>query len=180
MMENNYIFLLTLTGFSYQYEWLRNGNRRALLIGSGAFGLNLLTRLTTGMDLLAGASFLLLVLWLEGVRGRHLWNRCRTYIATAFPVYMFFGLHRPPISVLPLRIVLQYLHQRGRSRSQAARSGSARQLSLRNPLPRRLFRRALRPGEVDLSLRSFADSHDSARRRRVEAVQPGRQGIRDR
>ena len=62
MMENNYIFLLTLAGFSYQYEWLRTGNRRALLIGSGAFGLNLLTRLTTGMDLMAGGLFLLLVL----------------------------------------------------------------------------------------------------------------------
>ena len=34
MMENNYIFLLTMTGFSYQYEWLRTGCRRALLIGS--------------------------------------------------------------------------------------------------------------------------------------------------
>ena len=45
MMENNYIFLLSITGFSYQYEWLRTGNRRALLIGSAAFGLNLLTRL---------------------------------------------------------------------------------------------------------------------------------------
>jgi len=61
MMENNYIFLLTLSGLSYQYEWLRNGKLRALLIGSGAFGLNLLTRLTTGMDLLAGALFLLLL-----------------------------------------------------------------------------------------------------------------------
>ena len=92
MMENNYIFLLTLTGLSYQYEWLRNGNRRALLIGSAAFGLNLLTRLTTGMDLLAGAIFVLLVLWFEGIRGKALWNRCRTYIATALPVYVFFGL----------------------------------------------------------------------------------------
>jgi hypothetical protein len=92
MMENNYIFLLTMAGFSYQYEWLRSGNRRALLIGSGAFGLNLLTRLTTGMDLLAGALFLLLVLWLEGIGGRPLWDRCRTYIATALPVYLFFGL----------------------------------------------------------------------------------------
>ncbi len=54
MMENNYISLLTLTGFSYQYEWLRTNNRRALLIGSAAFGLNLLTRLTTGMDLSGG------------------------------------------------------------------------------------------------------------------------------
>src|SRR3984957_14345176 len=63
MMENNYIFLLTLTGLSYQYEWLRHGSRRALLFGSGAFGLNLLTRLTTGLDLLAGGLFLLLILW---------------------------------------------------------------------------------------------------------------------
>ncbi len=92
LMENNYICLLTLTGLSYQYEWLRNGRRRALLIGSGAFGLNLLTRLTTGMDLLAGALFLLLVLWFEGVRGQALWNRFRGYIATALPVYAIFGL----------------------------------------------------------------------------------------
>ena len=92
MMENNYIFLLTLTGLSYQYEWLRNDSRCALLIGSGAFGLNLLTRLTTGMDLLAGALFLLLLLWFEGVRGRALLNRVRTYISTTLPVYALFGL----------------------------------------------------------------------------------------
>ena len=36
-----------------------------LLIGSTAFGLNLLTRLTTGLDLIAGGIFLLLVLWFE-------------------------------------------------------------------------------------------------------------------
>jgi hypothetical protein len=54
--------------------------------------LNLLTRLTTGMDLLAGALFIVLVLWLEGIRGRALWTRCRAYIATALPVYAFFGL----------------------------------------------------------------------------------------
>jgi hypothetical protein len=92
MMENNYIFLLTLIGFCYQYEWLRTGNRRALLLGSAAFGLNLLTRLPTGLDLLAGGLFLLLVLWLQGVRGRDLWDRCRSYIAVALPVYVFFGL----------------------------------------------------------------------------------------
>ncbi len=91
MMENNYIFLLTLTGFSYQYEWLCNDSRRALLFGSGAFGLNLLTRLTTGMDLLASALFLLLVLWFEGARRRALWSRCRTFVAIALPVYAFFG-----------------------------------------------------------------------------------------
>ena len=36
MMENNYIQLLTLAGFVFQYQWLRSGNRRALLIGSAA------------------------------------------------------------------------------------------------------------------------------------------------
>ena len=70
MMENNYIFLLTLIGLSYQYEWLRTGSRKALLIGSGAFGLNLLTRITTGLDLVSGGLFLLLVMWFEGARGR--------------------------------------------------------------------------------------------------------------
>jgi hypothetical protein len=92
MMENNYIFLLTLSGVSFQYEWLRTGSRRALLIGSGALGLNLLTRITTGMDLLAAGLFILLVLWLEGSRGTPLWTRFRAYLATAVPVYFFFGL----------------------------------------------------------------------------------------
>ncbi len=92
LMENNSIFLLTLTGFSYQYEWLKTGSRRALLVGSAAFGLNLLTRITTGMDLLAGALFLLLVQWFDGVRGRVLWERCRAYAAVALPVTLFFGL----------------------------------------------------------------------------------------
>jgi hypothetical protein len=92
MMENNYIFLLTLTGFSYQYEWLRSGNRRALIVGSAAFGLNLLTRLTTGMDLLAGGIFVLLVLTFEHADRRAIWDRCRVYLATAIPIYTFFGL----------------------------------------------------------------------------------------
>ncbi len=90
MMENNYIFLLTLTGLSYQYEWIRNGSRRALLIGSGALGLNLLTRLTTGMDLLAAGFFVVLTLWFEGLRGRALWDRCLTYLRTAVPVAALF------------------------------------------------------------------------------------------
>ena len=92
MMENNYIFLLTLIGLSFQYEWLRSGSRKALLIGSAAFGLNLLTRITTGMDLAAGGLFLLLVVWFEGGRGPAIWERCRSYLAIAVPVYFFFGL----------------------------------------------------------------------------------------
>src|ERR1700733_5070311 len=62
MMENNYIMLLTLAGFSYQYEWLRTDNRRALFIGSCALGLNLLPRLTAGLDLIAAGVFILMVL----------------------------------------------------------------------------------------------------------------------
>src|SRR5271157_5268618 len=92
MMENNYIMLLTLVGLTFQYEWMLTGSGRALLVGSAAFGLNLLTRLTTGLDLLAGGVFLLLVLWFDDVRGRALWQRAVIYAKTAAPVYVFFLL----------------------------------------------------------------------------------------
>jgi hypothetical protein len=92
MMENNYIMLLTLTGFSFQYEWLRTGSKRALLVGSGALGLNLLTRLTTGLDLIAAGVFILLVLWFERVRGLELWKRFLEYCKVAAPVYAVFLL----------------------------------------------------------------------------------------
>ncbi len=92
MMENNYILLLTLAGFAFQYEWLLTGSRLALAIGSAALGLNLLTRLTTGLDLMAGGMFLLLAAWWaddlrEGLRSR-LW----VYASTAFPIYALFLL----------------------------------------------------------------------------------------
>jgi hypothetical protein len=91
MQENNYICLLTLTGFAFEYEWLRTGSRRALLIGTGAFGLNLLTRITTGMDLIAGVLFVLLMLWFQGHRGRALFSRIRSYASVAIPVFCLFG-----------------------------------------------------------------------------------------
>src|SRR5436189_3845026 len=91
MMENNYIMLLTLVGFSFQFEWLSTGSRRALLIGSAALGLNLLTRLTTGLDLLAAGVFLLLILLFEQ-RGASVLPRFRIYIKIAIPVYAIFGL----------------------------------------------------------------------------------------
>jgi hypothetical protein len=90
MMENNYIMLLTLTGLSFQYDWLRTGSKRALWVGFAALGLNLLTRLTTGLDLMAGGLFVLLVLWFEKVRGRALWQRFVDYCKVAAPVYAFF------------------------------------------------------------------------------------------
>jgi hypothetical protein len=92
MMENNYIMLLTLAGFSFQLEWLRTGSGRALLVGACALGLNLLTRLTTGLDLIAGGVFLLLVLWFEQMRGRELWLRFVAYCKIAAPVSAFFLL----------------------------------------------------------------------------------------
>ena len=92
MMENNYILLLTLTGFSYQYEWLRTDRRRALFIASGALGLNLLTRLTTGMDLIAAGIFVLLVLGFEGTNFEAVWRRLIAYCKIAAPVYLFFFL----------------------------------------------------------------------------------------
>ncbi len=90
MMENNYIMLLTLVGFSFQYEWLRTGSRRALWIGSAALGLNLLTRLTTGLDLVVAGVFLLLVLWFERASGREVWQKFTAYCKVASPVYAFF------------------------------------------------------------------------------------------
>jgi len=90
MQENNYIMLLTLAGFSFQYEWLRTGSVRALLVGSAALGLNLLTRLTTGLDLIAGGVFLLALLWFEQVRGHALWRRSLDYCKIAAPVYALF------------------------------------------------------------------------------------------
>jgi len=92
MMENNYIMLLTLIGFSFQYEWLRTGSWRALFIGSFALGLNLLTRLTTGLDLMAGGLFLLLVLLFEKTPPRTLWERFVAYSKVTAPVYAFFLL----------------------------------------------------------------------------------------
>jgi hypothetical protein len=90
LMENNYIMLLTLTGFSYQYEWLRTGSSRALFFGSTAIGLNLLTRLTTGLDLIAAGLFLFFVLYFERIRKHEFLERLLSYCKIVAPVYAFF------------------------------------------------------------------------------------------
>jgi len=92
MQENNYIMLLTLIGFSYQYEWLRTGSLRPLLVGSAALGLNLLTRITTGLDLVAAGIFLLTVLWLQRTHRDEIWRRFVQYGKVALPVYVPFGI----------------------------------------------------------------------------------------
>jgi hypothetical protein len=92
MMENNYIMLLSLVGFSFQYEWLRTDSLRALFVGCAALGLNLLTRVTTGLDLMAAGVFVVAVLWFEQVRGRALWQRLLAYCQIAVPVYVLFAI----------------------------------------------------------------------------------------
>jgi hypothetical protein len=92
MMENNFIFLLTLVGFSFQFEWLRTGRTQMLLAGSAAFGFNFLIRLTTGLDLIAGAMFLLLTFWFAREEKQQLRKRFVTYATIAGPVYLFFLL----------------------------------------------------------------------------------------
>ncbi len=63
-----------------------------MLIGSLALGANLLTRLTTGMDLLAVMLFLVLVSWFAGARGPELRSRFTSYAKVALPVYAIFVL----------------------------------------------------------------------------------------
>jgi hypothetical protein len=84
--------LLTLTGFAFQYKWLRAGDKRSLVIGSAALGLDLLTRLTTGLDIIAVGVFLLLVTWFESASRRAVGERFLSYARTAIPVYAFFFL----------------------------------------------------------------------------------------
>lgn len=91
MQENNYIMLLTLVGFSFQYEWLRANNQRALWIGSAALGVNLLTRVTTALDIIAAGIFLLAVLWFEQPRRRDVWSWALAYLRVTAPIYLFFG-----------------------------------------------------------------------------------------
>ena len=75
-------------------------SRRALLIGSGAFGLNLLTRLTTGMDLLAGILFVLLLLRSSAEVLRRCGNGLGVW-AGCISCLCIFWRARPGVSVPP-------------------------------------------------------------------------------
>jgi hypothetical protein len=112
MTENNYILLLTISGFALQYKWLVTGSRRALFWGSTALGLSLLTRLTTALDILAAGCFILFALLFtqpetsqrtdisdapKQQTGAAATNAARrgtiiTYLRTALPIYAVFLL----------------------------------------------------------------------------------------
>jgi hypothetical protein len=92
MMENNYILLLTLTGFVFQYKWLRTNSRKALAIGSIALGLNLLTRVTAALDLIAAGLFMLLILMFERAGLPVICKRIVEFLKIAAPMYFVFFL----------------------------------------------------------------------------------------
>jgi hypothetical protein len=92
MMENNYILLLTIAGFALQYRWFVTGNRRALLWGSAALGLNLLTRITTALDIVAVGCFLLLAAYFGREEDRLRDRGVGVYLRNALPVYAVFLL----------------------------------------------------------------------------------------
>ena len=87
MMENNLIFLLTLTGLAFQYEWLREGDHRDLWIGALALGANLLVRLTTGLDLAVVILFLLLMSRDSRAPEFELRAQAVRYAKIALPIY---------------------------------------------------------------------------------------------
>ena len=153
-MENNYIMLLTLTGFSFQYEWLRTDRRRALLIGSCALGLNLLTRLTTGLDIMAAGLFVLLVLWFEQQSRPRIVATSLRLLQNRRSHLFLLSCVRSPLPVLPLRILHQYIRLGSRPGTRTVESRSAGKLPLVHALSRRLFRRTLPAGKIHLSLRS--------------------------
>ncbi len=97
MQENNYIFLLTLTGLWLQLRWALGSERRWLWLGAGALGLNLLTRMTTVLDVMGAALFVLLVDVFarardEGSLGAEILSarRVKEYLRTVVPVYALF------------------------------------------------------------------------------------------
>jgi hypothetical protein len=97
MQENNYIFLLTLTGLWLQLRWVESGDRRTLLLGAGALGLNLLTRMTTVLDVIGASVFLLLVgafarAASEGSSRATLLraHKVKEYLRTVVPMYAAF------------------------------------------------------------------------------------------
>ena len=97
MQENNYIFLLTLTGLWLQLRWAQTGERRALWLGAGVLGLNLLTRMTTVLDVMGAAIFFLLMGAYARAAGEDSRltellsaRKVKEYLRTVLPVYAVF------------------------------------------------------------------------------------------
>jgi hypothetical protein len=90
MQENNLLLLLTLTGFYFQYDWLKNGSNSSLLWGSMALGANLLIRLSSGLDWIAVFLFVVLCLWYETESSEGMGSRLIGYGRICIPCYAVF------------------------------------------------------------------------------------------
>ena len=123
-------------------------------IGSARLGLNLLTRITTGMDLLAGGSSSCWCCGSTRCAAQQFWSRCRAYAATAIPVYCFFGLLDRLYQFYRFGSFTNTYVRPYRQRNHRVRPQPARATSLGPLRCIRISRRALQAGEVDLSLRS--------------------------
>ncbi len=95
LMENNFMLLLTLTGFCFQYEWVKTNSALRLILGAVALGANLLTRLTTGLDLAACVLFVGLCVWSQRGRSGDAARRLLRYALITLPCYfVFFAIER--------------------------------------------------------------------------------------
>lgn len=88
MMENNLMMLLTVGGFCWQYEWLKTGKQPALLLGSLALSANLLVRLTTGLNIIGVALFIVLCVVIRN--RKEAVPMVKRYAATFIPCFLLF------------------------------------------------------------------------------------------
>ena len=179
MMENNYILLLTLIGFVFQYKWLRTNSRKALAIGSFALGLNLLTRVTAALDLIAAGLFLLLVLIFERAGLHAIWKRIVDHLKIAAPIYFMFFLIERTYSWYSFRILFQKLCARLCRGIPPARPHSPTELPLGNAVPRGILRSPLRSRKIHLPVRPLASASDHSQCSALEAPRPAGASLHD-
>ena len=163
MMENNYIMLLTLTGFSFQYEWLRTGSRARAFHGLAALG----PEPADPSDH-----------WPRSDRRREFFSSRPLVRESGRPRLWrrFPDLHKDRRSRLCILFDARSLYQFYRFGSftntyvatirpgtPPAGSDAARELSLEYALSRWFSRRAVPAGEVHLSLRSASRAGDFSR-----------------
>ena len=163
MMENNYIFLLTASGILLRIRMAPQPAAVArCCIGTGAFGLNLLTRLTTGLDLLAGSRLR---------PADPLVRRTRTALLAApaqlcrhrHPRLLLLRPARSPLPVLPLRLLHQHLRQRRRQGNPRAPSRLAqRPIRLKRPFTTASSVLSSRPKNPSSSSIRFSSSPSSS------------------
>ena len=151
MMENNYIMLLTLMGFSFQYEWLRRQHARS---GSGFSRARAQPAdapdhgpRSDGVRRVCALGFVV-----RAGRGRALWQRLLDYGKVAAPVYAFFVLIDRVYQFYRFGSFTNTYVALARGGAAPAGSLAAAELSLDHAVSRGLLGPAFRAGEVYLSV----------------------------